>query len=151
MRGRKTEPELREKAITLYALEGDYAKVGRLLGLAKQTVKQLVDNETNFGQLRTEVEQMYIIRAWNSVISAHDALSDKLNDVEYVSTLSAYKLSEILVNLHSTITNVANHMMQIQVNVIVPGDDAKTIEDAAYQFIADKHGLSIEELKNRLN
>lgn len=149
-RGVKTSPELREKVLTLYALEGDYSKVGRLVGLAKNTVKDLTDNNTDFVQFRTDIEQAYIVRAWNTVITAHDAILAKLSDPDYISTLTAFKLSEILVNVHSTIANVSAHMMAIQVNVNVATDKAEDIELATLTYMADKYNLSTDEVISRL-
>lgn len=149
-RGSKTSNRVREKALALVAVEGNYETVGRMLKMSARTVKELADKDQGFAEVRAEIEQGYIIEAWGNISIGSRLLNEKLRDADYTDKLSIRALSEVLVNLHNTVSNVATHMMAIQVNVGVQCDNPEDIDRAAYLYIANKHRLSIEEVKERL-
>lgn len=148
MRGAITKPELKEKVMQVYAVEGSYAEVGRQLGIAKQTAYDLIQHNLDIGQFRTEIEQAYIVQAWNTVTAAHRALHDQLSNPEYVGRLSAVELSGIIAQLHRTVTNVAEHVTAIQVNMVA--DSAEDLESAAYEYVAMQHNMTVKTVKERL-
>jgi len=148
-RGVKTKPEIVEKAIQLFAIEGSYSEVGRQLGIARQTTSDLIENNIEFSEFRQQVEQHYIVEAWSTVTATHKALHALISDPEYISTLSALDLTMVIEKLHRTVTNVANHIMAIQVKI--GGDSDEDVESAAFEYVASRCDKSVSQVKELLN
>ena len=148
MRGVKNRPETVEKAVQLYAIEGSYTEVGRQLGIARQTATDLIDHGVEFSEFRQRIEQGYIVEAWNTVTAAHRALHDQLSNSEYVGKLTAIELSQIISQLHKTVTNVANHIVAVQTVMVT--DTPDDLEREAYAYIGLQYGLTVEQVKEKL-
>lgn len=149
MRGVKTPPKLKEKAIALYATNPDYSAVARHLGIARKTTEDLIKEGIDFAEFRQEVQQHYIVEAWESITTSHKALQARLEDKEYISSLSAVDLVMIVEKLHRTVTNVATQIIAIQ-QTLVP-DSSEDLAIAAWDYVASETGHTIEEAKELLS
>jgi predicted transcriptional regulator len=121
-----------------------------MMGRSSSTIKTWAKQDQGFDELRREIEQSYIIEAWGSITKAADLMREKLNNTEFTDKISIRALSEVMVNLHNTVSNVAQHMMAIQVNINTTVDKTEEIEAGAFLYVADKAGMSIQEVKQRL-
>ena len=149
-RGVRVSNRIREKALALIVTEGNVSSVGRMMNIANQTLSDWSREEDKFGSFREEIEKAYIVEAWGNVAEASRLMKLKLADPEFTDKLSIRALSEVLVNLHNTVSNVATHMLAVQVNVNVATDKAEDIELATLTYMADKYNLSTDEVISRL-
>ena len=147
-RGVATAIPLKERALALIATGENYSSTARLLELSKNTVKDFTNNNTEFGQVRSDIEQHYIIEAWSSVISGHNELLRRLNDKDELSIISSVELATIIEKVHRTVTAVAANVIAIQATLIT--DSNEDIETAAFDYVAGLAGLSVMEAKKRL-
>jgi hypothetical protein len=134
----------------MVAIEGNSTAVARMLNMSARTLQQWQGESKEFADVRAEIERAYIIDAWSNISKGSELMMEKLNNTEFTDKMSIRALSEVLVNLHNTVSNVATHMMAIQVNVNLEKDQPEAIEQAATQFLADKYGLTVEEVTKRL-
>lgn len=149
MRGSPTPIRVREKALALLATGENYSSTARLLELSKHTVKDFAHNKTEFAQIRSDIEQHYIIEAWNSVISGHNELLRRLRDKKELSSISSIELATIIEKVHRTVTAVAANVIAIQATMIT--DNSDDIEKEAYSYIGQQYGLTVEQVKEKLS
>ena len=147
-RGVATAIPLKERALALIATGENYSSTARLLELSKHTVKEFANHNIEFAQVRSDIEQHYIIEAWSSVISGHNELLRRLNDKEELTLVSTVELATIIEKVHRTVTAVAANVIAIQATLIT--DSNEDIETAAFDYVAGLAGITVIEAKKRL-
>ena len=148
-RGVKTLPSIREQAIALVATGQNYSNTSKLLELSKNTVRQIVNQDTSLSEIRSDIETHYIIEAWQSVIAGHNELLRRLNDKDELSIVSSLELATIIEKVHRTVTAVAQNVIAIQASIHT--DTTGDLDTAAWDYVASETGHTIEEAKRLLS
>lgn len=74
MRGKLTQPALKEEAKALYPLYENYSEVARILNLPVTTVKDIIDKDDEFVEVRKQQKRLLII-------NAHQKAKEVLNEI----------------------------------------------------------------------
>lgn len=75
MRGKLTPPILAEEAKALYPLYENYSEVARIINLPVTTVKDIIDKDDEFAEVRKQQKRLLIIHA-------HQKAKEVLNEID---------------------------------------------------------------------
>lgn len=145
-RGKATSIEIREKVMASYAMTASYAETSRQIKLAENTVADIVVQLGDFGEYRALIEKGYIVRTWQRLERMEDAIEKKLMDSTTLDQTSLYELVSIAEKFHKMVTNVAAHIMALQINV-VQSDSPEDIEVSALEYLSERSGKNIDDIR----
>lgn len=108
MRGKPTDPELKERVIAEVITTGNKLEASRRTGVPDSTIHGLLKDD-EFEKFREQVQKEYIIKTWNNILTIEEALAKKITE-EDIDKLNLRELTGALKDLKQTVENVINNI-----------------------------------------
>ena len=144
MRGKNTSPEKVEQAVATVMRTGNKAEAGRVLGMPRETVRDIVARmtEPEVAELRRLANNEYVLKTWDNILTIETALAKKLANNPSIDKLALTELTRALKDLKQTVENVVNNIHigdNIQNNL-----DMSLVESEAIEYLKEL-GYKIEK------
>lgn len=153
-RGVRTPPKVREIAKATYAITQDYSETAERLKMAESTIRNIVDTDDDFAEFRVKAAREFIVRAWDDTYMLMAMLRRKLEETQSLRNIDIGQLTKAIRDMKASIDGAANVVINanIQNNTQVNnGIGVEELDSAAHTYLADKYGLTTDEVIHRLS
>lgn len=137
-RGSQTAPDIKEKAISVYAKTGNYAETERKTGVPDATVYDLVNNDDDFGEFRKNIGQQFVIKSWRPLVKTIELLEKKIQELTDQPNLNNISIKDLTGSVKDLRTSIENVQTVINANIQINNYDnsPETLELEAIELLS---------------